>query len=143
MSDKQVIRRLLPRLSGRNAHAAFEFRAVRACLLAAVSAVTSAGIIATTSADASAQSLPEPSTLIDQQHCMFCHTTDAPFLAPSFRQIAARYRDQPGAQAMLVQKLRTGGPAHWGDTPMPLPAERGGPLSEDDARTLVQWVLSQ
>lgn len=90
-----------------------------------------------------AQTLSEPTSLVDQQHCMFCHTSDSPFLAPSFRQIASRYRNTPGAEAMLAVKLQTGGPAHWGDTPMPLPAERGGPLSEDDAHTLVRWVLSQ
>ncbi|MBB5444952.1 cytochrome c551/c552 [Paraburkholderia sp. WSM4177] len=86
---------------------------------------------------------PEPSALVDQQHCMFCHTRDAPFLAPSFQQIAERYRNVPDAQTMLEHKLRLGGKAHWGDTPMPPPAERGGPLSAQDAHTLVQWVLSQ
>lgn len=86
---------------------------------------------------------PEPMELIDQQHCMFCHTVDAPFLAPSFRQIAEHYRDKPDAADMLEQKLRLGGKAHWGDTPMPPPAERGGPLSPQDARTLVDWVLAQ
>lgn len=87
--------------------------------------------------------LPEPTELVNQQHCMFCHTTDAPFLAPSFQQIAGRYRDKPDASAMLEQKLRHGGKAHWGDMAMPLPKDRGGPLSAEDAHTLVQWVLSQ
>jgi len=87
--------------------------------------------------------LPEPTELVDQQHCMFCHTSDAPFLAPSFHQIAERYRDNPNAQVLLEEKLRRGGKAHWGDMAMPLPEERGGPLSPEDARTLVQWVLSQ
>ncbi len=86
---------------------------------------------------------PEPTELIDQQHCMFCHTVDSPFLAPSFRQIAERYRDKPGAAVMLEQKLRLGGKAHWGDMPMPPPSERGGPLSPQDAHTLIEWVLSQ
>ena len=86
---------------------------------------------------------PEPTALIDQQHCMFCHTVDQPFLAPSFRQIAARYRDDQQAQAMLEAKLMHGGKAHWGDMAMPPPGERGGPLSADDAHTLVQWVPSQ
>ncbi|MGN6086395.1 c-type cytochrome [Trinickia sp.] len=86
---------------------------------------------------------PEPTALIDQQHCMFCHTVDQPFLAPSFRDIAARYRDNPQAQAMLEAKLVHGGKAHWGDMAMPPPVERGGPLSEEDAHTLVRWVLSQ
>ncbi|QCP49895.1 c-type cytochrome [Trinickia violacea] len=86
---------------------------------------------------------PEPTDLIDQQHCMFCHTIDAPFLAPSFRQIADRYREKPNASEMLEQKLRLGGKAHWGDMPMPLPADRGGPLSPEDAHTLIDWVLTQ
>jgi cytochrome c551/c552 len=87
--------------------------------------------------------LPEPTRLVDQQHCMFCHTSDAPFLAPSFHQIAERYRDKPNASGMLEEKLRHGGKAHWGDMAMPLPDDRGGPLSAEDAHTLVQWVLSQ
>ena len=86
--------------------------------------------------------LPEPTELVDQQHCMFCHTSDAPFLAPSFHQIAERYRDKPNASTMLEEKLRRGGRAHWGDMAMP-PEDRSGPLSAEDARTLVQWVLSQ
>ena len=87
--------------------------------------------------------VPEPTGLVDQQHCMFCHTSDAPFLAPSFHQIAERYRDKPNASTMLEDKLRHGGKAHWGDMAMPLPADRGGQLSAEDAHTLVQWVLSQ
>ena len=85
---------------------------------------------------------PEPVALVDQQHCMFCHTVDSPFLAPSFQQIAERYRNVPNAASMLEHKLRLGGPAHWGDMAMPAAAERGGPLSREDAHTLVQWVLS-
>ncbi|WP_407060363.1 c-type cytochrome, partial [Burkholderia ubonensis] len=52
-------------------------------------------------------------------------------------------RDKPRAAEQLEIKLRLGGRAHWGDTPMPSAAERGGPLSRDDAHRLVQWVLSQ
>ncbi|MBW0447663.1 cytochrome C [bacterium M00.F.Ca.ET.228.01.1.1] len=92
---------------------------------------------------ATAKAEPEPAALVDQHHCMFCHTRDAPFLAPSFEQIAARYRNEPNARIMLEHKLRLGGKAHWGDMAMPLPADRGGPISAEDAHTLVQWVLSQ
>jgi len=84
----------------------------------------------------------EPTALVDQQHCMFCHTRDGPFLAPSFQQIAERYRNVPGAAPMLEHKLRMGGRAHWGDMAMPSAGERGGPLSAEDAHTLVQWVLN-
>nr|WP_175150298.1 cytochrome C [Paraburkholderia ultramafica] len=95
----------------------------------------------TASAAALAQS--EPAALVDQHHCMFCHTRDAPFLAPSFQQIAQRYRNVPDAQLVLEQKLRVGGTAHWGDMAMPLPPDRGGPLTPEDAHTLIRWVLSQ
>lgn len=85
----------------------------------------------------------EPTALVDQQHCMFCHTRDASFLAPSFQQIAQRYRDVPGARVTLEHKLRLGGKAHWGDTPMPLAPDRGGPITPEDAHVLIGWVLSQ
>ncbi|AOR73148.1 cytochrome C [Burkholderia stabilis] len=101
-------------------------------------------LIAATAGTAAAQTtVPEPTELVNAQHCMFCHTADMPFLGPSFHQIAARYRGIPNAADELERKLRVGGPAHWGDTPMPSAVDRGGPLSPDDAHQLVQWVLSQ
>ncbi|RQR46087.1 MULTISPECIES: c-type cytochrome [unclassified Burkholderia] len=87
--------------------------------------------------------VPEPTELVNAQHCMFCHTTDMTFLGPSFHEIAERYRGDPHAAAQLERKLRVGGRVHWGDTPMPSAIDRGGPLSRDDAHRLVQWVLSQ
>jgi len=109
-------------------------------LQSACAAAGIAGLLIAASATALAQA--EPSALIDQHHCMFCHTNDAPFLAPSFQQIAERYRKVPDAQIMLETKLRFGGKAHWGDMSMPLPADRGGPVSPEDAHTLIAWVLS-
>lgn len=103
--------------------------------------VSVACLLAVASAAAIGQA--EPAGLVDEHHCMFCHTTDEPFLAPSFQQIAERYRKVPDASIMLENKLRLGGKAHWGDMAMPLPADRGGPISPEDAHALVQWVLSQ
>ena len=100
-------------------------------------------IAATAGTVAAQTAVPEPTELVDAQHCMFCHTPDMTFLGPSFHEIAQRYRDDPDAGATLERKLRVGGPAHWGDTPMPPAMDRGGPLSADDARRLVQWVLNQ
>nr|WP_277183278.1 c-type cytochrome [Caballeronia sp. BR00000012568055] len=100
--------------------------------------------LVTTASDCFSGDRPEPTWLIDQQRCMFCHKLDVPHRAPSFQQIANRYRDTAGAEDMLEQKLRKGGEAHWGKNAMPSAIERGGgALSRDDARTLVEWVLSQ
>ncbi|ATF84198.1 c-type cytochrome [Burkholderia gladioli] len=105
--------------------------------------LTFALAIALARTSAAQTSVPEPTALVDAQHCMFCHTPDMPFLAPSFHQIAERYRDIPRAEEQLAIKLRLGGRAHWGDTPMPPAGERGGPLSREQAHQLVRWVLSQ
>jgi cytochrome c551/c552 len=80
--------------------------------------------------------------LIDQQHCMFRHTTEGANLAPSFPQIAERYRAVPGAGIMLAKKVRNAGKAHWGDITMP-DADRVAPLSPKQADMVVQWVLTQ
>lgn len=76
-------------------------------------------VIAGTVCAGNAFSQSEPTAVVDQQRCMFCHTVDTPFRAPSFRQIAERYRNVPGASDALEAKLRVGGRAHWGDMAMP------------------------
>ncbi|WP_425321859.1 c-type cytochrome [Burkholderia diffusa] len=86
---------------------------------------------------ASAQ-VPAPAALVDPHQCMFCHTADMSFLAPSLHQIAERYRDTPRVEDLLANKLRLGGRAHCGDTAMPVPAERGGSLSSWHAHTLTR-----
>jgi len=84
----------------------------------------------------------ETGALVDEQHCMFCHTAEAPHLALSFPQIAARYRKIPGARCALEQKLSLEGPAHWGDITMPV-ADQVDPLSPKDASIVAQWLLKQ
>lgn len=77
--------------------------------------LTFALAIALARTSAAQTSVPEPTALVDAQHCMFCHTPDMPFLAPSFHQIAERYRDVPRAEEQLAIKLRLGG-ARTGET---------------------------
>jgi cytochrome c551/c552 len=73
---------------------------------------------------------------------MACQITDRPFLAASFQQIADRYRKTPDSSVMLENRLSLGGKTDWGDMVTPLPADLGGPTAPEDARTLIQWVLS-
>ncbi|KVF79338.1 cytochrome C [Burkholderia sp. FL-7-2-10-S1-D7] len=87
--------------------------------------------------------VPAPAAFVDQQQCAFCYTADMSCLAPTFHEIAERHRDTPHAEDFLANKLRLGGRAHWGDTAMPLAAERGGSRSSEDAHTLTHWVMSQ
>jgi cytochrome c len=74
-----------------------------------------------------------------QNDCKTCHTPDAPSTGPSFAMIAARYDStKAGTVEHLAKKVISGGKGSWGETPMtPHPA-----LSEQDAETLVRYVLS-
>jgi cytochrome c len=68
---------------------------------------------------------------------MSCHSVDQKLVGPAFRDVAARYRGQPDAEAKLIEKVRRGGSGTWGSVPMP--AAPG--LAEADAQALVRWIL--
>lgn len=72
-------------------------------------------VIAVAAGAAAAQTtVPEPTELVNAQHCMFCHTLDMTFLGPSFHEIAERYRGDPHAAAELERKLRRRRPCALG-----------------------------
>jgi cytochrome c len=70
--------------------------------------------------------------------CVGCHAADKKLVGPSYQDIAAKYANQKGADAVLVDKVLKGGSGIWGPAAMPPNAA----LSVDDAKTLVKWVLS-
>jgi len=70
--------------------------------------------------------------------CVGCHAVDRKMVGPSYRDVAAKYKDQAGARDMLIQKIRKGGAGAWGPIPMPPnPA-----ISDTDLNTAVDWILS-
>jgi cytochrome c len=76
--------------------------------------------------------------LARQKACMSCHGMDKRIVGPAFKEVAAKYRGQAGAEGQLVEKLKRGGVGAWGSIPMPANPD----LAEQDARELVRWVLS-
>lgn len=85
--------------------------------------------------------------------CMACHSVlptarradGLPPIAPAWREIALKYRDDPGASDRLTRTVMTGSDPqarHWtgktGATAMPPNATA---ISEGDARMLVNWLL--
>ncbi len=83
--------------------------------------------------------------LATEKKCTSCHTLtgESPH-APSFRAIASKYHNRENAEAILVQTVMKGNPLtggyHWGLMPAPSPGGRP-PVSEAEARQLVQWIL--
>jgi cytochrome c len=85
--------------------------------------------------------------------CMACHSVlpaakradGLPPIAPAWRDIALKYRDDPSASDRLTQTVMTGSDPqarHWsgkvGATAMP---PNAAVISASDARMLVNWLL--
>jgi cytochrome c len=78
-----------------------------------------------------------PEELAKSKNCMACHAMDKKMVGPSYKDVAAKYKGQKGAEDKLVQKVLKGGSGTWGPVPMPPNA-----VSDAEAHTLVKWVLS-
>jgi len=76
--------------------------------------------------------------LANSKNCMACHAVEKKVVGPAFKDVAAKYADQKGAEDKLVAKVLKGGSGAWG--PVPMPANPN--VSEAEARNLVKWVLS-
>ena len=77
--------------------------------------------------------------LAQKKSCLACHATDKKLVGPAYKDVAAKYAGQKDAVDKLAQKVIKGGSGVWGPVPMPANAS----LSEADAKTLVQWILTQ
>jgi cytochrome c len=64
---------------------------------------------------------------------------DKKVVGPSYKEVAAKYRGDKGAEAKMIDKVKKGGTGVWGQIPMPPNAA----VPDADVRTLVKWILSQ
>lgn len=76
--------------------------------------------------------------LATARNCMTCHMVERKVLGPSFKDVAAKYKDTKGAVELLADKIVKGGAGVWGPVAMPANPQ----VSEADARKLASWVLS-
>lgn len=76
--------------------------------------------------------------LAKKSGCLICHAVDHKVVGPAWRDVAAKYRGDAGAEARLMDKVAKGGSGAWGVTPMPAQSR----FSETDRRSLVRFVLS-
>ena len=76
--------------------------------------------------------------LAKDKNCLACHAADKKLVGPSYKDIAAKYKADKNAQAVLVKKVRDGGVGVWGQIPMPANPQ----VNEQEAQALVKWVLS-
>ena len=72
------------------------------------------------------------------KNCMACHAVDKKLVGPAYKDVAAKYRNDKGAEAKLVEKVKKGGSGVWGQVPMPPNAS----VKDEDVKALVKWILS-
>ena len=87
---------------------------------------------------ASGAQAQDPAKLAQEKGCLACHQIDKKLVGPAYKDVAAKYRNDKNAVPKLVKKVREGGQGVWGQVPMP-----PNNVSEQEAQTLVKWVLSQ
>lgn len=103
---------------------------IRSSLIAAALAVVSIST-GTVQADATAATAAK-------YGCMGCHGVATKILGPGFREVAAKYKGDKGAEAALIAKVRAGGMGTWGQIPMP---PQAGP-KDDELKAIVGWILA-
>jgi cytochrome c len=76
--------------------------------------------------------------LAKAKNCLACHATDKKVVGPAYKDVAAKYAEDKGAEARLAKKVREGGVGVWGQIPMPANPQ----VSDAEAQTLVRWILT-
>jgi len=71
-----------------------------------------------------------------QSDCFNCHSVEQKIVGPAFLEIASRYRNQPAAFALSVDRVAKGSSGVWGEAPM-LPHQS---LHADQILTMVRWI---
>ena len=98
---------------------------------AVFAALAAAGLLLATGAQANEK-------LAQSSGCMTCHQLDKKVVGPSYKDVAAKYRNDKGAEAKLVAKVKQGGKGVWGEVPMPPNAH----VKDEDIKSIVHWILA-
>jgi cytochrome c len=76
--------------------------------------------------------------LAQKNACMSCHGVDKKIVGPAFKEVAAKYKGDAGAEAKLFAKVKAGGKGVWGPVPMPPNPQ----VSDADLNKILKWILS-
>ncbi len=70
--------------------------------------------------------------------CLACHNPDIKAVGPSYREVAARYKNDPEVVAKLTLQMEKGGVGKWGQVPMP---PLGAKVPVEDRKALAEWIV--
>jgi S-disulfanyl-L-cysteine oxidoreductase SoxD len=75
--------------------------------------------------------------LLKLNKCTACHGVSNKIIGPGFKEIAAKYKGDNGAEARLSNVVKNGGGGVWGGS---MPAH--GNIKDEDVKKMVQWILN-
>jgi cytochrome c len=75
--------------------------------------------------------------LAQSKNCLACHAIDKKLVGPAYTEVSKKYKGNKDAEANLIKKVINGGGGVWGTIPMP-----PNPVKEDEAKLLVDWILT-
>lgn len=74
-----------------------------------------------------------------QYGCLSCHNVNVKVVGPAFKDVAAKYRNDPKAVEKITKQIHHGGSGKWGPVIMPpFPM-----VTDAQAQMLARWILSQ
>jgi cytochrome c551/c552 len=70
--------------------------------------------------------------------CLACHQPDKKVIGPAYKDVRAKYQNDPQAIEKIMEQIHHGGTGKWGTAVMP-PFTM---VSDADARRLAEWIMS-
>ena len=70
--------------------------------------------------------------------CLACHSVESRIVGPAYREVAAKYRNNPFAGQIIRWKVRNG---TGKNKPLPMPAFDKKALSDADLESITNWIL--
>ncbi len=97
-----------------------------------------AGVLVATPAMAS-----DVMELARKSGCMACHAIDKKVVGPSWKDVAARYKGQADARALLIDRVKKGGKGNWTEVTRGVPMPPYSPrVSDANIEKLVDFILA-
>lgn len=86
-----------------------------------------------------APAVAAPPAAMTKAGCLVCHAEDKPLLGPSFKDIAAKYKDKgKDASVLLAKRVRSGSQGVYGKLPMP--ATGADKLNDADLAAAIEYI---
>ena len=76
--------------------------------------------------------------LAQKSGCLACHSIQNKVVGPAYKEVAAKYKNDKGAEAKLIAKVKAGGSGVWGPVPMPANSPQ---VKDEDIKTIVRTIV--